>query len=120
VPKIDDRMNLLSTGSLKAGMLPEPLTTLAVSNGARLILDDTSHPEFSYSTITFRKVVIDEHPQAISSFLSAIEEAVVLINTTPKNYEDLMVERKVVPPTLKGKFQLPPFVTAGVPSETME
>jgi len=27
------------------------------------------------------------------------------------------VEQKVVPPQLAGKFKVPPFVTAGVPSE---
>jgi NitT/TauT family transport system substrate-binding protein len=118
VPKIDDRMNLLSTGSLKAAMLPEPLTTLAKANGARVILDDSSHPEYSYSTITFRKAVIDEHPEAVRSFLAAIEEAVELINASPEKYENLLVERKVVPPALQGKFKVPPFVSAGVPSET--
>ena len=95
----------------------EPLTTLAKANGARVILDDSSYPEYSYSTITFRKAMIDEHPEAVRTFLAAIEEAVALINASPEKYEDLLVERKVVPPTLKGKFNVPPFVTAGVPSE---
>jgi NitT/TauT family transport system substrate-binding protein len=99
-------------------MLPEPLTTLAKANGARVILDDSSHPEYSYSTITFRKAVIDEHPEAVRSFLAAIEEAVELINASPEKYENLLVERKVVPPALQGKFKVPPFVSAGVPSET--
>ena len=117
VPKIDDRMNLLGTGALKAAMLPEPLTTLARANSARVILDDSSHPEFSYSTITFRKEIIDKNPQAIRGFVAAIDEAVELMNATPEKFEDLMVERKVVPPTLQGKFRLPPFVASGVPSE---
>ncbi len=117
VPKLDERMNLLLGGSLEAGVLPEPLTTLAKANGAKLILDDSSHPEYSFSTITFRKPVIDSNPEAVRSFLAAIEDAVGMINANPSNYEDLMVERKVVPPTLKGIFELPSFVTAGVPTE---
>jgi NitT/TauT family transport system substrate-binding protein len=117
VPKIDDRMNLLGTGALQAAMLPEPLTTLARANSARVILDDSSHPEYSYSTITFRKETIDEYPQAIRSFVAAIDEAVGLINATPEKFENLMVERHVVPPTLQGKFSLPPFIATGVPSE---
>jgi NitT/TauT family transport system substrate-binding protein len=117
VPKIDDRMNLLSTGSLKAAMLPEPLTTLAKSGGAKVILDDTSHPEYSFSTITFRKAVIDENPAAMRAFLAAIEEAVALINANPEKYQDLMVQKKVVPPALEGIFKVPQFVTAGVPSQ---
>jgi NitT/TauT family transport system substrate-binding protein len=117
VPKIDDRMNLLGSGSLQAAMLPEPMTTLAVTNGAHVVLDDSIQPELSYSVISFRKQVIDENPKALVSFLAAIEEAVGMINMTPEKYEDLMVERKVVPASLQGIFKVPPFITAGVPSE---
>lgn len=117
VPKIPDRLNLLGTGELKAAMLPEPAASLALKGGARLILDDTRHPEYSYSTITFRKPVIDQQPQAIRGFLAAIEEATALINTDPARYGGLLVEQKVVPPDLAGKFNTPTFVTAGVPSQ---
>ncbi len=117
VPKIDDRMNLLGSGALDAAMLPEPLTTLAKLNGARLILDDTSHPEYSFSTITFRKPVIDENPEAVRRFLAAIEEAIVLINNDPEKFQDLMAAKKVVPPALTGQFKTPPFVGSGVPTQ---
>jgi len=117
VPKIDDRMALLGTGQLKAGMLPEPLSSLAVLNGARLILDDTRHPEYSSSMITFRKPVIDEHPQAIRAFLAAYEEAVTLINAEPAKWEAVMTEKNLLPAPLAGSFRAPQFVTASVPSQ---
>jgi len=117
VPKIDDRMNLLGSGALNAAMLPEPLTTLAKVNGARVVLDDSSHPEYSFSTITFRKQVIDENPEAVRAFLAAIEEAIGLINAEPEKFQDLMATRKVVPPALAGQFKTPPFVGSGVPSQ---
>jgi NitT/TauT family transport system substrate-binding protein len=117
VPKIDDRMALLGTGQLKAGMLPEPLSSLAVLNGARLILDDTRHPEYSSSMITFRKAVIDEHPEAIRVFLAAYEEAVSQINAEPSKWEGVMTEKNLLPEPLVGSFQVPQFVTASVPSQ---
>lgn len=117
VPKISDRMSLLGTGELKAAMLPEPLTSLAIQQGARLIIDDTLHPEYSFSTITFRKAVIDEQPQAIRAFLAAIEEATDLINKNPTAYNLLLSEQNIVPPPLLESFIVPKFVTAGVPSE---
>ncbi|MEJ2706575.1 MAG: MetQ/NlpA family ABC transporter substrate-binding protein [Anaerolineales bacterium] len=117
VPKIDDRMALLGTGQLKAGMLPEPLSSLAVLNGARLILDDTQHPEYSSSMITFRKAVIDEHPEAIRAFLAAYEEAVSQINAEPSKWEDVMIENNLLPEPLVGLFQVPQFVTASVPNQ---
>ena len=51
------------------------------------MLDDRSTPELGYSTIAFRKAVIDEHPQAIGGFLAALEEAVTRINADPEKLE---------------------------------
>lgn len=118
VPKIPDRMSLLSSGELKAAMLPEPLSSLAVQQGARVIIDDRMHPEYSFSTITFRKAVIEEHPQAIKAFLAAIEKAIDLINQNPTQYTMLLSEQNIVPPPLLETFIVPKFVTAGVPSQT--
>jgi NitT/TauT family transport system substrate-binding protein len=118
VPRLDLRMNLLISGELNAAILPEPMTSLAAQQGARVILDDSSHPEYSYSTIAFRKAIIDQHPQAVKAFLAAIEEAVSLINAQPESWETLMSDLKLTPPSLVGSFPVPQFVTAAVPSET--
>jgi NitT/TauT family transport system substrate-binding protein len=117
VPKIPDRMALLGTGELAAAMLPEPLSSLAELGGARVILDDTSHPEYSFSTISFRKEVVDQQPQAVQGFLAALEEAVDLINDDPAQWNSLLAEKKLVPEALLETFQVPTFVSAGVPSE---
>lgn len=117
VPKIPDRLNLLGTGELKAAMLPEPATSLALSQGAKLIIDDRAHPEYSFSVIAFRKATLDAQPEAIRSFLAAVEEATAHINANPAQYGPLLVEQKVIPEALAGKFVVPTFVTAGVPTE---
>ncbi len=117
VPKINDRMSLLGNGQLKAAMLPEPLSSLAVQQGARLILDDSLHPEYSFSTISFRKALINQHPQAIRAFLTAIEKAVELINQNPTKYNLLLSQQNIVPPPLLEAFIVPQFITASVPSE---
>jgi NitT/TauT family transport system substrate-binding protein len=117
VPKIPDRMVLLSSGELAAAMLPDPLSSLAVQGGAVVVLDDTSHPEFGYSTISFQKAVIDAHPQAIRGFLAAIEEATAKINADPTTWDGLLSEKKLVPEPLMGTFHIPPYPTASVPSQ---
>jgi NitT/TauT family transport system substrate-binding protein len=117
VPKIPDRMSLLGNGELKAAMLPEPLSSLAVQQGANVVLDDTKHPEFSYSVFTFRKDFIDDNPQAMSGFLSAIEEAVELINADPQKWSSLLSDQQLVPQPLVGTFEVPMFATAGVPTQ---
>lgn len=117
VPKISERMALLGTGELKAAMLPEPLSSLAVQSGAKVVLDDTIKPEISNSVYSFRKATIDQNPEAIRAFLAAIEDAVALINADPQKYSNLLVEQKIVPAPIAGSFQVPQFVTAGVPTQ---
>jgi len=117
VPKIPDRMALLASGELKAGVLPDPLASLAVGQGAVIVADDSTHPEFGFSVISFRKAVIDANPEAIKGFLAAIEEATALLNADAAKYANLLSDQKLVPPPLIGKFQVPPFPIAGVPTE---
>jgi NitT/TauT family transport system substrate-binding protein len=111
-------MALLGSGELKAAMLPEPASSLAELQGARLVLDDTRHPEYSFSTIAFRKAVIEAHPQAITGFLAALEEAVNLINADPTRWNALMAEKQLVPEPLIETYQAPTFVGASVPTQS--
>ncbi len=117
VPKIPDRMALLASGELKAGVMPDPLAALAVQQGARIILDDTSSPKLGASVISFRKEVIDTQSDAVKAFLAAIEEAVTLINANPSKYSSLLVEKKIVPQPLIGTYVTPKFPEKGIPSE---
>src|ERR1041385_1504476 len=80
VPKIPDRMSLLASGELSAGVMPDPLASLVVNQGGVIVADDSSHPEYGFSVISFRKDVIDANPEAIKGFLAAIEEATSLLD----------------------------------------
>lgn len=117
VPKIPDRMALLGSGELAAGVLPDPLASLAISQGAVNVLDDSLHPEYGFSIYSFRKDVVDINPAAVSAFLSAIEEAVALINTDPTQYTSLLSDKGLVPPPLLETFKVPPFPSGDVPTE---
>ncbi len=117
VPKIPDRMALLASGELKAGVMPDPLAALAVQQGSKIILDDTSNPKLGASVISFRKEAIEQHPEAIQAFLTAIEAAVGMINSDPAKYSGLLAEKKIVPQPLISSYVIPKFPTQGVPSE---
>lgn len=118
VPSLSDRLALLTSGKLAAGVLPDPQASLAISEGAVDVLDDTSHPEYSYSTITFRKALIDQHPEAIRGFLAGLEEAVKAINADGFAYKQVLIDQKILPAGIQDRFVVPPFVTAGVPTES--
>ena len=118
VPKIPDRLSLLNSGELPAANLPDPLSSLAMQSGASVIVDDTKHPEYGNSEISFRKEVVDQHPAAIRGFLASIEKAVTEINADPTKWDNLLAEKQLVPAPLIGTYQIPTFPSASVPSET--
>jgi len=117
VPKIPDRMALLASGELKAGVMPDPLASLVIGQGGIIVADDSSHPEYGFSVVSFRKAVIDENPQAVKAFLAALEEATTLVNADPAKYKNVLSEQNLVPAPLLDAYQPPIFPTAGVPTE---
>ena len=118
VPKIPDRMALLASGELKAGVMPDPLASLVVGQGGVIVADDSAHPEYGFSVISFRKQVIDDNSKAVKGFLAAIEEATALVNANPAKYKNVLSEQNLVPAPLLEKYQAPVFPIAGVPTES--
>jgi NitT/TauT family transport system substrate-binding protein len=110
-------MALLASGELQAGVMPDPLASLVVGQGGVIVANDSAHPEYGFSVISFRKEVIDENPQAVKAFLAAIEEATAMVNAEPANYRDVLSDQNLVPAPLLDAYQPPVFPLAGVPTE---
>ena len=117
VPKIPDRMALLDSGQLKAANLPDPLSLLAMQGGATVVVDDSAHPEYGNSLISFNKEFVDANPETVRAFLAAIEKATAEINADKSKWQDLLVEQKLIPAPLLESYTLPDFPAASVPSE---
>ena len=115
VPRIPDRLALLNSGELAAANLPDPLASLAMQNGAKVIVDDSSHPEYGHSVIAFRNEIIEENPDAIRRFLAAIERAVEDINNDKEQFSNFLVERNLVPEPILGSYSVPDFPEPSVP-----
>lgn len=118
VPKMPDRLALLGSGQLKAATLPEPFSTIAQeTSGAVLVVDDSKYPEYGNSVISFRKSFIDQNPEAVKGFLTAVEKAVADINKDPNAWRSLLGENKLVPANVQATYPVPPFPPASVPTE---
>lgn len=117
VPKIDERLALLGSGKLAAAVMPDPLASLSIQNGATVVIDDSSAPELSASVYSFSIDALKNKPQAVKAFLKAIEQAVQDINADKGKWNGLLTEQKLVPAPLLSSYTLPDFPTAGVPSE---
>ena len=118
VPKIPDRLALLLSGELLAGNLPDPVASLAMQSGANLVIDDTSYPEISTSVITFSTDFLEKNPNTVKKFLLAYEYAVRDINSDKTAWNDLLLEKALVPEPLIGKYELPSYPAASVPDES--
>ena len=117
VPKIPDRMQLLSEGKLKAATLPEPFATLAEQGGAIRVVDDRSLPSIGTSEISFLVSTLKSKPETVKKFLAAIEKATADVNNDPTKWDTLLTDKKLIPAPLIGKYALPKFPAASVPSE---
>jgi NitT/TauT family transport system substrate-binding protein len=117
VPKIPERMALLRSGELAAATLPEPLASLAMEDGAVVIVDDTEHLKTSCSVYAFREKTLDANPDAVHAFLRAVSEATRLINRDKDRWRDLLAEENIVPKSLMGSYRLPDYPGDETPSE---
>ena len=116
VPKIPDRMALLKAGELKAAMLPEPLASLVMQQGAVVILDDTQQQDLSCSIYAFRKDFVKTNTISIKKFLSSVSQASAAINGDKGRWDSLLVDNKLVPPPLVGQYTLPDYPGNLVPT----
>jgi NitT/TauT family transport system substrate-binding protein len=116
VIKIADRMQLLGSGQLKAATLPEPLATLAEQQGALRVVPDKNDPAHSNSVISFSAQAVKAKPQTIRKFLAAYEKAVADVNANPAQWQPLLNENNIIPPTLTS-YKLPSYPKASVPTQ---
>jgi NitT/TauT family transport system substrate-binding protein len=117
VPKIPDRLALLGSGELQAANLPDPVASLAILQGAKVILDDTSYPEISNSVVAFSADFVAQNPNAVRAFLKSYEQAVEDINKNKSGYIELLLELELLPAPLAESYDLPFYPRARVPSE---
>ena len=118
VSAIPVRFEQLMNGNIKAATLPDPLASGAIAAGAKLIADDSQHPEVAQSVLTFSSDALTAKPETVRKFLAAWNKAVVELNANPEKYRSLLIEQGRVPESVQDSYQMPPFPEAGVPTET--
>jgi len=117
VPNIGERMTLLTSGQLQAANLPDPLASLAIQNGAVVVIDDTADPAIGNSVISFRASFVEQNPGTVRGFLAAVEQAVEAVNADKSRWQDLLTEQGLVPAPILGSYTVPDFPAASVPSQ---
>ncbi|OQA41973.1 MAG: NMT1/THI5 like protein [Chloroflexi bacterium ADurb.Bin325] len=118
VGAITVRYEQLMNGNIRAAVLPDPLAQGAIAAGATLVVDDSGYAELSQSVLTFTTDALAARPQTVTKFLAAWEQAVAELNAHPEQYRAILIEQGRVPQNLQDSYEMPPFPTRGVPTET--
>ncbi len=118
VPSIPTRLQLLQQNQVAAATLPDPLASLAIQQGAHIVVDDTKHPEYSISVISFRADIVANRADDVKKFLAAYDQAINDIRTKPDQFRNLLIEKSRVPDALKDKYQFPPFPDPSIPTQS--
>ena len=116
VPVIPERYQLLLQRQLKAATLPDPLAKSAIEAGAGAVIDDSAHPQYSVSVLSFHLHAIETKADAVRQFLKAWNHAAQDINTDPESFRSLLLRKIRVPKNIQQTYRIPPFPLREVPS----
>jgi NitT/TauT family transport system substrate-binding protein len=116
VPVIPERYQLLLQGRLKAATLPDPLAKSALEAGARAVIDDSTHPQYSVSVLSFSIQALTAKTNAVRQFLKAWNQAAGDINADPESYRSLLLQKIRVPKNIQQIYAIPPFPFREIPS----
>ncbi len=116
VPVIPERYQLLLQGQVKAATLPDPLAKSALEAGAVAVIDDSAHPQYSVSVLSFSIQALKNKAVAVRQFIKAWNQAAQDINADPESYRRLLLQKIRVPKNIQQTYRIPPFPLREVPS----
>jgi NitT/TauT family transport system substrate-binding protein len=115
IPAIPERYQLLLQGQIKAATLPDPLAKSALTAGAGLIIDDSTHPQFSVSVLSFSINALHNKADVVRSFLKAWDRAAADINADAESFRPLLLKKIRVPKNVRQTYKIPPYPRSEVP-----
>lgn len=117
VSRIPDRLELLRSGQIDLGLMPEPFATLGLSDGAVKL--GTANECGLYPAVSaFSKKALEEKGDAVRNLYKAYQEAVDYMNSTDiREYEETVIRAVGYPEEMVGKVELKPFRSSHLPPE---
>lgn len=118
IPQIPTRLEMLQNGKLAAATLPEPMASIAVSNGCTHVTGSDALG-INPGVIMFTAKTVDNKKDEIAAMYRAYNKAVDYLNNTSRDeYIDLVVEKGGFPPAAKEALKLPEYHKAALPKES--
>lgn len=117
IPKIPTRLEMLENGKVDMATLPEPLASVSVSKGGK-ILSSSDKLGINPGIMLFTQDAINSKTQEIQALYRAYNRAVAYLKTEQLgDYVDILIEEAGFPGIIKETLTLPEYVEASMPSE---
>lgn len=117
IPQIPTRLEMLQNGKIAAATLPDPLATVAVKNGAKVI-KTSEELGLNPGVLLFTSKAVNEKEKEIQAMYRAYSKAVDYLSREPMdNYIDLLIEKGGFPKDVKGVLVLPQYKKAAAPQQ---
>ncbi len=103
IKQIPVRLQLLLTGKVDTALLPEPLVTLAVSKGSRVLWDDRRLNE-TLAVISLKDGILDR--KETDEFIAALNEAASFIKDNKDASLKLMLKKRLLPKEIAAVYEM--------------
>ncbi len=111
-------LEMLQRGEVTSALMSEPLISIALGFGARVVLDDR-RLLLGQTVIAFNEHIVNRKPAIIRRFLRAYEQSVRELNVRPNQYRFLVMELVRAPSEVSASLPIPLFPFPGeVPTES--
>lgn len=116
VSQMPVRLEMLKSGKVDAACLPEPLSSLAVKSGARVLIS-TKDSLLAPGVMLFSENVINNKRDSVKKVYTAYEKVTADINANPENFRDVLATAHF-PKEVAGTFEFPQYTKLSVPTES--
>jgi NitT/TauT family transport system substrate-binding protein len=113
--QVPARMEMVVAGRIEAALLPEPITRIAVAQGAR-VLADTSMLEQTPGVLLFTERARARKGDEIAALYRAYDRAVAAINADPDAFRPAIIRLGEFPPAVERTMVIPTYQPARPPS----
>ena len=116
VPNILLRMEMIISGLIDAAILPEPLLTAAVAQGAVLVAT-TDSTGLESGLLFFSQRTLETRLDEVRAFHRAYYRAAMIINENPESFRDFLVEQAGFPAAVRDTLQFVTYTRPALPHE---
>ena len=117
IPQIPARLEMLQNGKIAAATLPDPLATVAIKNGGKVI-STSEQLGINPGVMLFTSKAVKEKEKEIQAMYRAYNKAVDYLAHEPmENYIDMVIEKAGFPKDVKGALVLPKYKKATAPQQ---